>query len=79
MRTTTTRSKSLKTRNDNELNLDNKDLNVFGNPKKTVVSFQVNYSLWKHFDEVVENEYGRYKKSLIIEDLIKKYLAKKEK
>lgn len=63
----------------NNLKLEDPNLNVNGQVKKTVVSFQCEYKLWNDFDEMVESEYGKYKKSLIIEDLIRKYMAKKNK
>jgi hypothetical protein len=53
------------------------DLDIRGRPKKTVVSFQCDLKTWNMFDELVEWEYGLYKKSLVIEDDIKKYVAKK--
>lgn len=61
------------------INLEDSNLDVNGRPKRTVVSFQISYPLWKDFDKVIEDEYGKYKKSLIIEDLIRKYLDKKKK
>lgn len=42
--------------------------------KKIVRSIQINAKLWNEFDTVVENLWGRYKKSYIIEDMIAKYL-----
>lgn len=59
-------------------NLEDVNLDVHGRPKRTVVSFQISYPLWKDFDKVIEDEFGKYKKSLIIEDLIRKYLDKKK-
>jgi metal-responsive CopG/Arc/MetJ family transcriptional regulator len=58
-------------------NLEDVNLDIHGRPKRTVASFQIDYKLWNEFDSNVEEEYGKYKKSFIIEDLIRKYMAKK--
>jgi hypothetical protein len=64
--------------NSNKVNLENDDLDIRGRPKKTVVSFQCDLKIWNHFDDIVESEWGKYKKSLIIEDLIRKYIESKK-
>lgn len=46
-----------------------------GKPKRCLASFQIETKLWKEFDKSVEKEHGKYKKSYIIENLIRKYLA----
>ena len=47
--------------------------------KRSVVSFQVDRALWKEFDEYVTERYGNYKKSILIESLIRKYLKHKKR
>jgi hypothetical protein len=51
------------------------ELNVRGKPKRGLASFQCEKKLWKEFDKVVEEQYGRYKKSYIIESLLREYIA----
>lgn len=51
------------------------DLNIRGKPKRGLASFQIEEKLWKEFDKIVEKEHGRYKKSYIIESLIREYMA----
>lgn len=46
--------------------------------KRSVVSFQIDRELWKEFDEFVTERYGNYKKSILIESLIRKYLKQKK-
>lgn len=52
--------------------LDNTD-----DKKKIVRSFQIGSKLWNEFDQLVENEFGQYKKSLVIEHLIRKFMIEK--
>ncbi len=51
------------------------ELNIRGKPKRGIVSFQIEEKLWRAFDQKVEKQYGRYKKSYIIESLIREYMA----
>lgn len=44
---------------------------------RIVVSFRIDKKLWYEFDEYLTERYGNYKKSLLIESLIEKYMAKK--
>ncbi len=60
-------------------NLQDEDLDVRGRPKRTVVSFQCDYSLWNEFDQEIESTYGKYKKSAVIESLIRQYMDKPKK
>jgi hypothetical protein len=55
------------------------DLNSRGRPRRGVVSFQIEMSLWREFDRKVEDEYGKYKKSYIIENLIRKFMQSQKK
>jgi predicted AlkP superfamily phosphohydrolase/phosphomutase len=57
---------------------NSKDLNIRGKPKRGLASFQIEEKLWKEFDEQIEKEHGRYKKSYIIESLIREYMAVKK-
>lgn len=45
---------------------------------RVVVSFRINKSLWIEFDELITERYGNYKKSFLIENLIKKYMIKQK-
>jgi hypothetical protein len=54
---------------------DDKDLNIRGRPRRGLASFQCEEKLWRDFDKKVEQQYGRYKKSYIIESLIREYMA----
>jgi hypothetical protein len=54
---------------------NNKDLNIRGKPKRGLASFQCEEKLWREFDKVVEESHGKYKKSYIIESLIREYMA----
>ena len=54
------------------------DLNVRGKPKRGLASFQCEEKLWREFDKTVEEEHGKYKKSYIIENLIREYMAAKK-
>ena len=51
------------------------DLNLRGKPKRGLVSFQCEEKLWCDFDKKVEEDHGKYKKSYIIESLIREYMA----
>ncbi|HET6717113.1 MAG TPA: hypothetical protein VFG90_08270 [Nitrososphaeraceae archaeon] len=51
------------------------DLNIRGKPKRGLVSFQCEEKLWREFDKKVERQYGKYKKSYIIESLIREYMT----
>lgn len=55
----------------------NEDLNIRGKPKRGLASFQCEDKLWSEFDRIVEKEHGKYKKSYIIESLIREYVAVK--
>ena len=55
----------------------NEDLNIRGKPKRGLASFQCEDKLWSEFDKIVEKEHGKYKKSYIIESLIREYVAVK--
>lgn len=55
-----------------------KDLNVRGKPKRGLVSFQCEKKLWQEFDNIVEKDHGKYKKSYIIESLIREYMSVKK-
>lgn len=59
----------------NDKGYDDKDLNIRGRPRRGLVSFQCEDKLWREFDKKVEQQYGRYKKSYIIESLIREYMA----
>ena len=54
------------------------DLNVWGKPKRGLASFQCEEKLWREFDKMIEEEHGKYKKSYILESLIRKYMTLKE-
>jgi hypothetical protein len=56
----------------------NEDLNIRGKPKRGLASFQCEDKLWSEFDKIVEQEHGKYKKSYIIESLIREYVAVKK-
>ena len=51
------------------------DLNINGKPKRGLVSFQCEEKLWHDFDKIVEKEHGKYKKSYIIESLLREFMA----
>lgn len=53
----------------------NEDLNIRGKPKRGLASFQCEDKLWHEFDKIVEEQHGRYKKSYIIESLIREFVA----
>lgn len=55
-----------------------KDLNIRGKPKRGLASFQIENKLWKEFDQFVEQQHGKYKKSYIIESLIREFMAVKK-
>ena len=55
-----------------------KDLNLRGKPKRGLVSFQIEEKLWCDFDKKVEEDHGKYKKSYIIESLIREYMTDKD-
>lgn len=44
---------------------------------RLAVSFQCEKKLWLEFDKFMTDRYGNYKKSILIESLIRKYLKKK--
>jgi hypothetical protein len=70
----------MRTKNiNNNTEQENEDLNIRGRPKKGVVSFQCEMKLWREFDHKVEQDYGKYKKSLIIEELIRKFMLSNKK
>lgn len=50
-----------------------------GKPKRALSSFQCEVKLWDEFDKLVEKEHGTYKKSYIIESLIREYMTNKKK
>ena len=49
-----------------------------GKPKRGLVSFQIEYKLWNEFDKAIEQHHGKYKKSYIIESLIRQYMESKK-
>ena len=55
-----------------------KDLNPRGKPRRFLASFQIEEKLWREFDRVIEQDHGKYKKSYIIENLIREYMSKKK-
>jgi len=46
--------------------------------RRIVVSFQCDRDLWLLFDEFMTEKYGNYKKSILIESLIRKYMKQKK-
>lgn len=59
----------------NDKGYDDKDLNIkTGRPRRGLVSFQCEDKIWREFDKMVEEKHGKYKKSYIIENLIRKYM-----
>jgi hypothetical protein len=56
----------------------NADLNIRGKPKRGLASFQCEDKLWREFDKKVEEQHGKYKKSYIIESLIREYMSATE-
>lgn len=54
------------------------DLDSKGKPKRGLVSFQIEQKIWKEFDKLIEEKYGRYKKSYILENLIRKFIKDSE-
>lgn len=54
----------------------NKDIE---DDKKIVRSIQINTQLWNEFDKLTEKEFGHYKKSIIIEHLIRQYMLEKNR
>ena len=64
----------------NKINNNNTTEEVTTNSsKKGVVSFQIDLKLWAEFDHRIESEYGRYKKSKIIENLIRNFMIHHKK
>ena len=55
------------------------ELNILGKEKRTVVSFQCKHSIWKKFHRMIENKYGKYKKSSVLEEMIRRYVEKEDK
>ena len=49
------------------------------NKKKIRVSLFIDSPLWIEFDQVIEKEFGKYKKSLVIEHLIRNHMKEKNK
>jgi len=49
------------------------------NKKKIIRSFHIDQPLWNEFDMCIEEEFGKYKKSLVIEFLIRNYMKEKNK
>jgi hypothetical protein len=45
---------------------------------RIVVSFRCDKGTWIEFDEFLTEKFGNYKKSIIIEHLIKKYMKQKK-
>jgi len=62
----------------NKKGYSSEDLNVRGKPKRGLASFQIEDKLWKEFDKLIEQEHGKYKKSYIIENLIREFMAAKK-
>jgi hypothetical protein len=56
----------------------NEDLNIRGKPKRGLASFQIEEKLWNEFDRKVEQIYGKYKKSYILESLIRQFMVDSE-
>ena len=52
-----------------------KDLNLRGKPRRFLASFQIEEKLWRDFDKMIEQQHGKYKKSYIIENLIREYMS----
>lgn len=47
--------------------------------ERIVVSFRCDKDLWMEFDTLMTEKYGNYKKSILIESLIRKYMKQKNK
>ena len=45
---------------------------------RILVSMRIMEDLWQEFDSIIEKEYGRYKKSRVIEYLIREYVRNKK-
>ena len=65
--------------NNNKSKGEEDDNNSTNNKKKIIRSIQIDPQLWSDFDKWVINEYGEYKKSLVIEFLIRQYMNEKNK
>ena len=61
------------------IKIDNNNSGEETTTKKGVVSFQIDLKLWAEFDHRIESEYGRYKKSKIIENLIRNFMIHHKK
>ena len=48
------------------------------NKNKVFASIHIDTKLWTAFDELIEQEFGKYKKSLVIEFLIRDYIKNKK-
>jgi hypothetical protein len=59
--------------------LPDDEIDMKGHERRGVVSFQCSDPLWKKFDRVVEKTYGKYKKSKILEEMIRRFVDKEEK
>lgn len=46
---------------------------------RMAVSFQCDKELWMEFDKFMTDRYGNYKKSILIESLIRKYMKQKNR
>jgi hypothetical protein len=55
------------------------EIDLRGHEKRGVCSFQCSESLWRKFDKIVEKHYGKYKKSKIIEEMLRRFVDKEEK
>ena len=49
------------------------------NNERIIASFRIDKSLWIEFDEFMTERYGNYKKSILIESLIRKYMKQKNR
>ena len=47
--------------------------------ERIIVSFRIDKSLWIEFDDFMTERYGNYKKSILIESLIRKYMKQKNR
>lgn len=47
--------------------------------ERIAVSFQCEKKLWYEFDKFMTDRYGNYKKSILIESLIRKYMKQKNR
>jgi len=49
------------------------------NEDRIIASFRCDKSLWLEFDKFMTDRYGNYKKSILIESLIRKYMKQKNR